>query len=129
MPVQDVTGVAGSTLTGKKWYAVQKNNTGKWDLADTENGAAMQHGILQSDNKSDAALVLGDPISVRIRGESFAIADAAVEEGVLLTIGATDGSLKTAVATSYVIGTGIDPASAQSVIFRIDVHPQGQLNA
>ncbi len=129
MPVVDRTGVAGSTLTGKKWYAVEKNNTGKWDLADTENGSAMQTGILQSDNKSDAALVVGDPISVRVEGESFAVAEAGIEEGVELTVGGTDGTVKTAVATSRVIATAIDPASAANVIFRIYVHPQGQLNA
>ncbi len=121
-PILVKTGIAGATLTSKKGYIVELQSDGKWDLSGTDGGTIALQGVLLSDNKADGAIVDTDPILVGLIGIFEVIADAGIAVAQPICPGATDGTVKTAVTTTWIIGRALTGTSTQNahIIAAID---------
>ena len=107
----DISVIAGETLTDKQFYAVTQESDGKADLGDSAGELVL--GILQS----SGTIVDGDVCRVRIGGVSKAVVSAAVEEGAELAV-ATTGKLAAATDGDYVCAIALEPSSADGDVIR-----------
>jgi hypothetical protein len=107
---QDITTVAGADLTGKRFYAVTMETSGKIALANSAGERCI--GVLQNAPSADGKLA-----RVRIGGVSKVLVAAAIEEGVELSA-TTAGKFSTASAGHYVMAIALEPSAADGDIIR-----------
>ena len=107
---QDITAVSGADLTGKRFYAVTLETSGKLALADSAGEKCL--GVLQNVPSGDGKIG-----RVRINGVTKAVVNGAVEEGAELSAAAT-GKLTTASAGHYIVAVALEPSAADGDIIR-----------
>lgn len=107
---QDITAVSGTDLTGKRFYAVTLETSGKLALANAAGEKCL--GVIQNAPSGDGKIG-----RVRINGVSKVIVASAVEEGVELSA-TTAGKLTTASAGQYIVAIALEPSSTDGDIIR-----------
>jgi hypothetical protein len=107
---QDITTVSSADLTGKRFYAVTMETSGKIALANSAGERCI--GVLQNAPSADGKLG-----RVRIDGVSKVLVAAAIEEGVELSA-TTAGKFNTASAGHYVMAIALEPSAADGDIIR-----------
>ena len=107
---QDITAVSGADLTGKRFYAVTLESSGKLALADSAGEKCL--GIVQNAPAGDGKIA-----RVRINGVSKVVVAGAVEEGAELSA-TTAGKLTTASAGHYIVAVALEPSSSDGDIIR-----------
>ena len=111
-----ITGEAGETLTGKKFYCVTLESDEQYDLGDSAGTDVT--GILASGDTQDDTIVVDDTIEVAMQGRYSVVAGAAFDAGVLLQ---DSGAGKAIVAATgdYAFGRALKSATADEQIIPV----------
>ena len=115
-------GVAGSTLTAKKYFIVELNTDGKWDIADTDNGSELMHGVLRSNSSASNptnTIVVNDPIDVLYFGVTKGEAGAAFDIGTTLTCDGSGRFVAGVTDGDFVLATALEVAGAVGDIVQV----------